>query len=397
MHGSTGDLILLGTVTDELEPIFSELTQEGFDLGGSGSDMRTPSCCCGPARCEWAMFDTLRVTYDLTMHYQDELHRPYFPYKFKIKVAGCPNDCVASIARADMSIIGIWRDDIRIDQDKVLWYAKAKGLDIDRNVIRRCPTNCMDWDGKELKIDNRNCSRCMHCINAMPLALKPGKDRGAAILIGAKAPIVAGAILSSVLVPFMRMDPPYSEDEPNYNDLIELIDAIWEFWGEEGKGPRAHRRIHPARRPGEFPGSDRARTPAGNGRASARESVRVLLGAKGSGIAEYPRRPKAAPRMQKERVMATQTIGPTYRYRSSALSAILAADHQGELREMGPPRDSRARRHGARGRIGRQALHRARRIAATAVRLPSCASSAILPTNTATAISGSPAGTISSS
>lgn len=235
MHGSTGDMILLGTVTDELEPLFSELTQEGFDLGGSGSDMRTPSCCVGPARCEWAMFDTLRVTYDLTMHYQDELHRPYFPYKFKIKVAGCPNDCVASVARADMSIIGIWRDDIRIDQEKVLWYAKDRGLDIEGVVVRRCPTGCMEWNGTELKIDNRNCSRCMHCINVMHLALRPGKDRGATILVGAKAPIVAGAILSSVLVPFMRMDPPYTDDDPNYNDLIELIDAIWEFWGEEGK------------------------------------------------------------------------------------------------------------------------------------------------------------------
>jgi dissimilatory sulfite reductase alpha subunit len=236
MHGSTGDIILLGTGTEELEPIFSELTKEGFDLGGSGSDMRTPSCCVGPARCEWSMFDTLRVTYDLTMHYQDEMHRPYFPYKFKIKVAGCPNDCVASIARADMSIIGIWRDDIRIDQEKVLAYVEGKKFNIEKNVIRRCPTSCMDWDGKELKIDNSNCSRCMHCINAMHLALKPGKDRGATILIGAKAPIVAGAILSSVLVPFMRMDPPYADDEPSYNDLIELINAIWEFWGEEGKG-----------------------------------------------------------------------------------------------------------------------------------------------------------------
>ncbi len=235
MHGSTGDLILLGTTTEELESIFSELTNAGFDLGGSGSDMRTPSCCCGPARCEWAMFDTLRVTYDLTMHFQDELHRPYFPYKFKIKVAGCPNDCVASIARADLSIIGVWRDDIRIDQEMLLRYIQAKSFSIEESVIRRCPTSCMEWTGKELKIDNRNCSRCMHCINAMPLALKPGKDRGATILIGSKAPIVAGAILSSVLVPFMRMDPPYSEDEPNYNDLIELINAIWEFWGEEGK------------------------------------------------------------------------------------------------------------------------------------------------------------------
>ena len=36
MHGSTGDLVFLGTKTDELEPAFKELTDAGFDLGGSG-------------------------------------------------------------------------------------------------------------------------------------------------------------------------------------------------------------------------------------------------------------------------------------------------------------------------------------------------------------------------
>ena len=235
MHGSTGDMILLGTSTPELEPTFSKLTQLGFDLGGSGSVMRTPSCCVGPARCEWAMYDTLKVSYDLTMKYQDELHRPYFPYKFKFKMSGCPNDCVASIARADMSIIGMWRDEIRIDEDKVLWYAEDQKLNIHRDVVGRCPTSCMEWDGKTLEIDNSNCSRCMHCINAMHLALKPGKDRGAAILLGSKAPILEGAILSSVLVPFMKMDPPFNDEDPNYNDLLELIDEIWEVWGEEGK------------------------------------------------------------------------------------------------------------------------------------------------------------------
>ena len=51
MHGSTGDIILLGTTTPELEPTFQELAQAGFDLGGSGSSMRTPSCCVGMARC----------------------------------------------------------------------------------------------------------------------------------------------------------------------------------------------------------------------------------------------------------------------------------------------------------------------------------------------------------
>jgi sulfite reductase alpha subunit len=61
----------------------------------------------------------------------------------------------------------------------------------------------------------------------MPKALRPGKDQGATILLGAKAPIVQGAKLSSVLVPFMKLSPPYQE-------LKDLVDKIWDFWGENG-------------------------------------------------------------------------------------------------------------------------------------------------------------------
>ena len=50
MHGSTGDMVLLGCKTEVLEPIFEELTAIDFDLGGSGSDVRTPSCCLGKSR-----------------------------------------------------------------------------------------------------------------------------------------------------------------------------------------------------------------------------------------------------------------------------------------------------------------------------------------------------------
>ncbi len=227
MHGSTGDIILLGTTTDELEPTFKDLTEAGFDLGGSGSCVRTPSCCVGPARCEWACYDTLGINYDITMAFQDELHRPFFPYKFKFKFSGCPNDCVASVARADMSVIGTWRDDIQVDHAAVKEYADA-GLDIQSDVCNNCPTRCMAWDGSKLEIDNSNCVKCMHCINVMTKALRPGKDRGATILLGSKAPILEGAILSSVLVPFMKIEPPYEE-------LKDLTERIWEFWGEHGK------------------------------------------------------------------------------------------------------------------------------------------------------------------
>ncbi len=227
LHGSTGDLVLLGTKTDELEPIFDELQKINFDIGGSGSDLRTPSCCCGKARCEWACYDTMKLCYDLTMDYQDELHRPAFPYKFKFKFSGCPNDCVASIARADMSFIGTWKDEIQQNDAEVTAYAEG-GMDIQSDVVENCPSKCMDWDGKKLHIENSYCVRCMHCINVMPKALRPGKERGATILVGSKAPIVEGALLSSVLIPFIDI-------EKDYEDLKELIEAIWDLWCEEGK------------------------------------------------------------------------------------------------------------------------------------------------------------------
>ncbi len=202
MHGSTGDIILLGTTTDQLEPIFYELTHDlGMDLGGSGSNLRTPEGCVGKARCEWSCLDTQDIIYDLTQTFQDELHRPAFPYKFKFKCSGCPNDCVAAIARADCSIIGTWRDKIRIDQEAVRAYvggelvpnAGAHGtekrkLDIVDEVTSKCPTKCMEWDGKNLKIWDEDCTRCMHCINVMPRALRPGLDTGATILVRRQGP-----------------------------------------------------------------------------------------------------------------------------------------------------------------------------------------------------------------
>ncbi len=227
MHGSTGDIVFLGTDTESLEPLFAEFSSRGWDLGGSGSDMRTPSCCVGPARCEWANYDTNEACYQITQAYQDELHRPAFAYKYKIKFAGCACDCVASIARADCSVIGTWKGPILIDQDAVKWYAKNK-MDINAEIVNMCPTKCMSYDGKELSIDNDECNRCMHCIAKMHKALKPSGERGATICIGSKAPIVVGSLISWVVVPFIKMEPPFDE-------FKELTQKIWDWWDEYAK------------------------------------------------------------------------------------------------------------------------------------------------------------------
>ena len=84
---------------------------------------------------------------------------------------------------------------------------------------------------KKLKLHADDCVRCMHCINVMPKAVRPGVDKGATILVGGKAPIIKGAYLSWVLVPFMKMEPPYDE-------VKDLLRKIWDWWDENGRTKR---------------------------------------------------------------------------------------------------------------------------------------------------------------
>ena len=228
MHGSTGDIILLGTTTENLQPCFDALGEIDFDLGGSGSALRTISCCCGESRCEKSCLDTMNMMQDLTMHFQNEMHRPAWSYKFKIKISGCGNDCDAASARSDMAIIGTWRDAIQVNQAEVKKYVDG-GLNIVQ-VCRKCPTEAINYDTKTqtLSINNDDCSRCMHCINVMPKALHVGKEKGATILIGGKAPVVRGAMIGWVLVPFIKAEAPYTE-------IKDLFVRVTEFWADHGK------------------------------------------------------------------------------------------------------------------------------------------------------------------
>jgi sulfite reductase alpha subunit len=86
----------------------------------------------------------------------------------------------------------------------------------------------MRYEGGKLEINNKECTRCMHCINVMPRALRIGNDRGLSILVGAKAPILDGAQMGSLLVPFVKAEDPYQE-------IKDVIEPIWDWWMEEGK------------------------------------------------------------------------------------------------------------------------------------------------------------------
>lgn len=228
-HGQSGDIMFQGITTDNVQPAFDELNELGFDLGGAGPAVRTGMSCVGAARCEHSCANEQQIHRTLVNNFLDDMHRPALPYKFKFKVSGCPNDCMNSIERADMSIIGIWRDDMKVKQDEVVKFVQAKGRKyVIDNVISRCPTNALSLnDDDTLAVDNRNCVRCMHCINVMTKALSPGDDKGITMLIGGKRTLKIGDLMGTVVIPFMKM-----ETEEDYEKLTEIAEGIIDFFAE---------------------------------------------------------------------------------------------------------------------------------------------------------------------
>ena len=71
-------------------PTFKELTAAGFDLGGSGSSMRTPSCCVGQARCEWACYDTMATLRRPDAQLPGRDAPPAVPLQVQDQVLGLP-------------------------------------------------------------------------------------------------------------------------------------------------------------------------------------------------------------------------------------------------------------------------------------------------------------------
>jgi sulfite reductase alpha subunit len=228
-HGQTGNIMFIGTDTKGTQGFFDDINEYGWDLGGAGPCVRTAMSCVGAARCEQSCTNEHSIQRWLVNNFTDDVHRPALPYKFKFKVSGCPNDCVNSIERADFAVIGTWRDDMKVDQAEVKNFIKAKGRQyVLDNVTSRCPTNCISLaDDDTMAVDNRNCVRCMHCLNVMNKALSPGDDKGITLLIGGKRTLKIGDLMGTVIVPFMKMDT-----EEDYERLVEIAENTIDFFAE---------------------------------------------------------------------------------------------------------------------------------------------------------------------
>ncbi|PKO27707.1 MAG: dissimilatory-type sulfite reductase subunit alpha [Betaproteobacteria bacterium HGW-Betaproteobacteria-9] len=245
-HGQSGDIMFQGAKTDKVQDAFDALNELGFDLGGAGPAVRTSMSCVGAARCEQSCYDEAKAHRQVINTFLDDIHRPALPYKFKFKFSGCSNDCMNSIQRSDMAVIGTWRDNMRTDETLARkWFDKHGMNELVNDVISRCPTKTIMLkevkdvaqgpkissvkinDTQCLEIDNGNCVRCMHCINVMTGALAHGTDTGATILVGGKRTLKIGDLMGTVVVPFMSL-----KTDEDYKGLVKLAQKIIDFFAE---------------------------------------------------------------------------------------------------------------------------------------------------------------------
>ncbi|MDH3335837.1 MAG: sulfite reductase, dissimilatory-type subunit alpha, partial [Rhodospirillaceae bacterium] len=144
LHGQSGDIMMQGISSDNVQPAFDELNEMGFDLGGAGAGVRTSMSCVGSARCEQSCYDEAKAMRMVINNMLDDMHRPSLPYKFKAKFSGCANDCVNASHRSDFAVLGTWKDDIKVNQEEL----KKKVAELGRKgfndqVVNMCPTRAL--------------------------------------------------------------------------------------------------------------------------------------------------------------------------------------------------------------------------------------------------------------
>jgi dissimilatory sulfite reductase alpha subunit len=246
LHGQSGDIMLQGVTSEKTQAAFDAINELGFDLGGAGPAVRTSMSCVGASRCEQSCYDEAKAHRTVLNNFLDDIHRPSLPYKFKFKFSGCSNDCMNSIQRSDLAVIGTWRDNIRTDEKLARKYFAKHGLnDLVNDVVNRCPTKAIRLveasavpkgetisavkvsDQHAIAIENRDCVRCMHCINVMTGALAAGKDKGATILCGGKRTLKIGDLMGTVIVPFMKL-----ETDEDFAKLVDLGQRVVDFFAE---------------------------------------------------------------------------------------------------------------------------------------------------------------------
>jgi anaerobic sulfite reductase subunit C len=145
-----------------------ELEAAGVTMGADGPRVRIITACPGAETCRWGIFDTKVVA--------RELDRTYFareaPYKFKIAVTGCPNNC-AKATENDIGVMG------------AIVPAWEEGACDDCGACEKiCPVSAIRKVNEKYVVDTTLCLNCSRCTTSCPRGAWTVVRRGFVLWIG---------------------------------------------------------------------------------------------------------------------------------------------------------------------------------------------------------------------
>jgi dissimilatory sulfite reductase (desulfoviridin) alpha/beta subunit len=222
IHLSTRQGVEIHHIRDEdLTAAAAELASGGVSMGAGGPSVRIVVACPGNATCRYGAIET--------RHLAEELDRRYYgegmPHKFKIAVAGCPNNC-GKAREADLGIMGatvpMW------DKD---------GCNECGICIPACPTDAISKQNGEYMVDMQRCILCTVCVVRCPEDAWKPERQGATILIG------------GTMGRQPRLGVPLKQFVADEEELFQLIERLVAYY--RGNGKTKERLGHMMERMGE--------------------------------------------------------------------------------------------------------------------------------------------------
>lgn len=193
--------------TANLAAAQAELERAGLKMGAEGNRVRIVIACPGSATCRYGSIDTQSIAAKL-----DECYfRADTPYKVKIGVTGCPNNC-GKAREADVGVMGV-----RVPK----W---ERGDCIECNLcVNLCAVNAITAiDGTYVR-DEEKCIHCSACTVRCPKGCWTAQSFGYQVLIG------------GTLGKRPRLGVPLTDPVATQEEAVALVEKTIRYYQEHGQ------------------------------------------------------------------------------------------------------------------------------------------------------------------
>ncbi len=195
-----------------VEEIISELKKHDLITGSEGPLVRASLACPGSGNCKSGIINT----YEICSIIEDNFKERPAPYKFKIAISGCPNQCVRPQIH-DIGIVGV----------------KFPVVNENCNGCGRCADLCkveaIDIRGETSYTNYNVCIGCGKCIKGCPNEGRDIEREGYLVYVGGKS---GREVIEGVKIDIMTTE-----------EIISLIDSVLKVYLKYALKPQRERLV----------------------------------------------------------------------------------------------------------------------------------------------------------